>query len=136
MVGRWMVATVALSLAAACSVESEQLGDTPVRPEEVAFQGLCAAEDAARSGQVTEAGDIFFGRSHAYLHELADRVAQRDRAVAADLLEAKERVEAALRGEDGGAKELAGVLVNLQRTMRKAFRVVDLDSPGSWKRCR
>jgi hypothetical protein len=110
-------------------------GEVPVRPEEVAFRGLCAAEEAARAGDIPEARRFFFDRSHEYLHELADRVSKSDRAVAAALLEAKERVESLIEGSDAHRRDLADALVELQRSMREAFRVVGLDVPRSWKRC-
>jgi len=59
---------------------------------------LCRARDSAR----TDAGDsrrIFLDEGHAPLHVLADEVATTDRAAAADLLEAKQAVEADLEEE-------------------------------------
>jgi hypothetical protein len=129
MMRTWATALVALSAACAGQVP----GDHPVRPEQAAFQALCGAEEAALAGNLPEARRLFFDRSHAYLHELADRVAKGDRAVAASLLEAKERVESLIESRD--PQELADALVVLQRSMREAFRVVHLDYPGTWKRC-
>lgn len=59
-----------------------------------AYGGLCSARLAAASGDVSGARRIFFDRSHQPLHELAAQAADRDRAAAARLLEAKEAAEA------------------------------------------
>ena len=59
---------------------------------------LCRARDNA----ATDTGDsrrIFLDEAHAPLHVLADEVATTDRAAAADLLEAKQAVEADLEEE-------------------------------------
>jgi len=74
--------------------------DASTAPEGFAsiVPSLCRARDNAR----TDAGDsrrIFLDEVHAPLHELADEVATTDRPVAADLLEAKQVVEADLELE-------------------------------------
>lgn len=59
---------------------------------------LCRARDNAR----TDSGDsrrIFLDEVHAPLHELADEIATTDRAAAAELLQAKQAVEADLEEE-------------------------------------
>ncbi|HEX2064101.1 MAG TPA: hypothetical protein VHE80_06740, partial [Acidimicrobiales bacterium] len=58
-----------------------------------AYAGLCTARSAARSGEVASAGNAFSDRAHQPLHELAARAAERDRAAAGRLLEAKQAVE-------------------------------------------
>jgi hypothetical protein len=61
--------------------------------------GLCTAADQVRTGDTSDARRTFFDESHDTLHRLADDVTERDRAAAATLLEAKERVEAGLEAE-------------------------------------
>ena len=57
---------------------------------------------SARSGDVEEARAAFFGDAHDGLHDLAALTADIDRAVTADLLRAKERIEA-LGGKVAGS---------------------------------
>jgi hypothetical protein len=64
-------------------------GDAALR---AAVAGLCEAAEAAKAS-VPRARAIFYDRSHDQLHELARRAQDRDRAVTAGLLEAKESVE-------------------------------------------
>lgn len=59
-------------------------------------EGVCAALRAARAGDHADAQRAF-GDAHGGLHDLAAAVEGTDRAVAARLLEAKQRAEAALR---------------------------------------
>ncbi len=76
-----------------------------------AYAGLCTARSAARSGDVVEARRAFLDRSHQPLHELAAQATERDRAVAARLLEAKEAVEASLgRSSPTAAADLDGLV--------------------------
>lgn len=90
--------------------------------------GLCAASEAAVSGNVEGARDAFFGRSHQGLHDLADRASDEDRATAASLLEAKQRVESMLR-EGASAVELGPELGDLLGDARDAARAVDVTPP-------
>jgi len=57
-----------------------------------AFEGLCQAREQARDAESARA--VFFDESHQALHELAINLQDTDRAAAAELLEAKARVEA------------------------------------------
>jgi hypothetical protein len=87
----------------------------------VALAGLCRAEDLARRGDVFEARRAFLNRSHAFLHQLAARGNEPARPAVARLLEAKQRVEAAL-GPDGN--ESPAQLANLFRELEVATRAL------------
>lgn len=63
-------------------------------------EAVCASAAAAAAGEAALA-ERGFDDAHAGLHDLAAAVEGQDRAVAADLLEAKQRVEA---GGDGAAR--------------------------------
>jgi hypothetical protein len=69
----------------------------------------------------------FFDQSHDDLHELADEAAGDDRAAAAELLEAKEAVEADL--EDSAAT-LADDLDTLVDATRAAVRATGASVPA------
>ena len=102
---RYVFAAVALALVAtACSGEhaSNGAGTAPPATGAVAVGaaaeavlGLCEiAADHADDHATAEA--VFHDRSHETLHTIAAAVEEVDRAVAADLLTAKQRVEADL----------------------------------------
>lgn len=79
-------------------------------PEEVtgygrAYEALCRARAAAQNGDAPEARDIFYDGAHAGLHRIADEVAGMDRPLAADLLRAKNAVEASFGSSAGGHLE-------------------------------
>lgn len=66
-----------------------------------AYQGLCSArllveEDLGR------ARDVFYGQAHTALHLLADETTEKSRPLAAELLEAKNRLEGDLGGMSPG----------------------------------
>jgi hypothetical protein len=100
------------------------------RPDrlQVASQGLCDAQLAASEGRVREAEDIFYADSHGYLHELARRLQDTDPAAAAELLEAKQRLESALEtsADPPGTQQL---IIELERALRDAARSADLPVP-------
>jgi hypothetical protein len=70
------------------------------------FTDLCRVQTLAES-DVGQARDLFFGRVHSPLHEIAAAAGEADRAVAARLLEAKNDVE---RAFNQGASEDEAVL--------------------------
>ena len=55
--------------------------------------GVCGVARQARAGDPAAARALFVGRVHEDLHQLADELSEMDRAVAARVLEAKQRVE-------------------------------------------
>lgn len=85
------VATAALTTG--CGDDS---GSPATTPDAGVVAALCAASDRARTGDGGGARTIFFDRAHDALHQLAADVSDDDRAAEARLLEAKQRVEAAL----------------------------------------
>lgn len=117
---RTLTVILALSLAAACS--SDTNNDT-ADPFADAATGLCDTVDAA--GQPDQARQLFFDEIHQPLHQLADETADADRTVAAQLLEAKQAVEAAL---DANTSSLGADLDRLADTTHAAL--VTLDRPG------
>ena len=88
---------VSLALAfTACSTADE---NPQTRDEfSVAADGLCRT--AAVADDLAAARSVFFDTVHQPLHQLADDTTAEDRGAAAALLEAKQRVEAALDTAD------------------------------------
>jgi hypothetical protein len=89
-------------VAAACGDESDappsaSFGAVTPNAASEAVLGLCELRSAT---DVIRAEATFLDRSHATLHAIAAAAEARDRASAAALLEAKQRVEAALARED------------------------------------
>jgi hypothetical protein len=96
----------------------------------VALAGLCRAAESARSGDLFEAQRTFQNQSHAFLHELARRGQERARPAVARLLEAKQRVEAALSPESGAPPaEVAALLGELEVATRDLARVLGTPAP-------
>ena len=92
-----------------------------------AVAGLCAAARHARAGDVDDARTTFFDQSHDDLHQLADETAGDDRAAAANLLEAKETVEADLEDSSGSLADDLDILVE---TTRAAIRATGAPVPA------
>jgi hypothetical protein len=109
-----------------CDRAPAQAGD----PVEQAFQGLCEAGTLSAQGQVEEAGEVFQDRSHDFLHELAADVQDADPAAAAALLEAKQRVEAALADPASEPEALPDLLVALRRAFAGAARALGETVPA------
>ena len=97
---------------------------------QTAAQGLCDALGLANDGDVPGASEAFENRSHAFLHELADRLGRTDRAAAAELLEAKQVVEAALADPSTDAAEVADVIDRLRGELGRAAEAAELPSPS------
>ena len=72
-------------------------------PATAVHRGLCRALRGAEAGDREVARMAFFDRSHDGLHDLARRAAEIDRSLAAELLEAKQQVEARLDGDEDGS---------------------------------
>ncbi len=85
------------ALFAKFSRSDEQEADAEAVRFEDAQSGVCEAAAAAAS-DVEAAEAIFFDRAHDSLHELAAALGDTDRVSAARLLEAKQDVEAELKG--------------------------------------
>jgi hypothetical protein len=119
---------VALALAA-CSDASGEADGLEARLQR-ASQGLCDAQFLAFESNVPRAAAVFQGETHAFLHELAADLQETNRAAAAALLEAKQRVERAL--EDPARAEPQEVVVlitELQRALRDGAEAAGLPTP-------
>ena len=92
-----------------------------------ARDGVCRAGEAARQGDPVGARAAFFDRSHQPLHELAAVTQERDRAAAARLLEAKERVESGL---EKASPTLADDLDTLAVVTGRAMAAAGSRDPG------
>lgn len=83
------------------------------------LHSLCDARDLAAEDP-DAASDLFNDEAHEPLHGFADEVAQQDRGAAAEVLETKQRVEAAIQqGDDPGP-----ALIELTDSVREALPVV------------
>jgi hypothetical protein len=91
-----------------------------------AVLGLC---DLTNATDVIEARATFLDRSHATLHAIAAAADARDRASAAALFEAKQRVEAALARDDLPNRFQRDV-ETLIGTTRDALHAIGLDAPA------
>ena len=100
----------------------------PVTAEAAAetVRGLCDLESAMDRA---EAEATFLDRSHETLHVIAAATEVRDRSAAAELLEAKQRVEADLAGADLPPDFDADVETLIQAT-RAALEAIGLDAPA------
>jgi hypothetical protein len=87
---------------------------------------LCAIEEATDE---SEAEATFLDRSHETLHVIAAATELRDRAAAADLLEAKQRVEVDLAGAELPSGFGSDVRALLEAT-RAALEAIGLDAPA------
>jgi len=114
------VILVAGALAIALAACGDDSSPAPSSRWTRAVAGLCAAAGQARGGDVDDARATFFDQSHDDLHELADEVAGDDRAAAAELLEAKEAVEADLEDSSASLPDDLDTLVDATRTAVRA----------------
>lgn len=96
-------------------------------PATAAHDGLCQALQAADAGDEKTARAVFFDRSHDGLHDLAARAAEIDRSLAADLLEAKQDVEALLDGDEYGSDLAAGLSALAAVTASATERIYGAD---------
>lgn len=92
-----------------------------------AYDGTCDAFRLAADGSTSEAEATFQDEAHEGLHLLAERLIDIDRAVAADLLEAKQRVEADLLDDPDG--DLVADLAQLIEQTRRAVERLGVDQP-------
>lgn len=68
-----------------------------------AVDALCDSREDLADGYVAPAVKTFFDTAHAPLHDIAERLSDRDRAAAADLLEAKQAFEAGIEANEDSA---------------------------------
>lgn len=108
-------------------------------PDNRALSSLCRAVALANNGDGEQASAVFRNDVHRSLHDLAARTSRRDRAVTADLLEAKHEVETAI---DDHEAELGPPLASLLAATRAAITVTgttpakcDCDARDADKSC-
>ena len=87
--------------------------------------GLCEAARQGEGGGIDAARQTFFGRSHEGLHLIARALQDEDRAAAAALLEAKQKVEADFTTPPPGAQVAADLrrLAELTRSSLARYKV-------------
>ena len=105
---------------------SGALGPVTADAAAEAVRGLC---DLRTATDHAGAEATFLDRSHETLHVLAAATEERDRGTAADLLEAKQRVEADLAGADLPPDFAADVGALIEAT-REALEAIGLDGPA------
>ncbi len=98
------VVLIVIAVVIAARPEQEQSRESEKReafPEESAsaYLGLCRARGEV-GDNLQEARETFYSQAHSTLHVLAERLGDRDRSLAAALLESKNAVEASLAAED------------------------------------
>ena len=127
-----LVAAVVLVLAGwlAIAATGDKDADAPTAGAEASpLSGVCDALASARSGDVADARAVFIDDAHDALHDLASRTAEVDRAVTADLLRAKERIEALIAS--GSASDLQSALADLADATGAATRTLDREAATS-----
>jgi hypothetical protein len=128
---------LAFALVAACGSDggasddpsippSGALGPVTAEAAATSLRGLC---DLRTQTELAEAEATFLDRSHETLHVIAAATEERDRDAAADLLEAKQRVEADLAGADLPPGFAADVGALIEAT-RAALGAIGLDAPS------
>lgn len=129
-----MVLPVLVFAGAGCASRADRPGSPVEARLRQAAQGLCDAEALARSGQLEAARAMFFDRSHGFLHELAAMATDRDPQTAAALLEAKQRLEAALErmsGEgDAEGVEIGDLIAEVRAALGAAAVAIHLSEPA------
>lgn len=128
-----VLAIVAVAAAIGALAGSDDQASSPTAGASFASarDGVCQAADAARQGDPAGARAAFFDRAHQTLHELAAAAQERDRATAARLLEAKERVETGL---ERSSPTLAADLDVLAVTTGRAIATAGGRDPGPCQR--
>ena len=131
---RLSVAISLVVLASACT-GTDQSADSPARRSldpQAAVTGLCEAQSLASGGGLDQARQVFQDQSHAYLHQLAAELQERDRSLAAELLEAKQQVERALQAR-GDAELLTDLISRLRVVVETALASMGMANVGCFK---
>lgn len=126
---RFLVPAALLAIAALMTANLIGEDDRKV-PESLfaaVYADVCAAASAADAGDREAAERHFVDEAHAPLHDLAAAAGTRDRGAAGRLLEAKQRVEAAVEAGVTPNLELTGLV----STTRRAVEVADERDPGA-----
>lgn len=130
LIGLLIAAGVSVAVVAVAFDHDDPAPETPAdgRAAE-ARNALCEAAMAVRQQDGATARQIFFGRAHQPLHELAAAAQEKSRAAAAALLEAKAKVETGF-GLEPPATSLGDDLQTLARETGRALAVADGNDPG------
>ncbi len=92
-----------------------------------AFSALCTSRTMV-DDDLDAARDVFFTRAHATLHVMASELSNTDRPLAAELLEAKNRVEQELTGV--GPQTAAEAIDRLLSISKQALISLGMNSPS------
>jgi hypothetical protein len=92
-----------------------------------AFSALCTSRTLV-DDDLDAARDVFFTRAHATLHVMASELSNTDRPLAAELLEAKNRVEQELTGV--GPQTAAEAIDRLLSISKQALISLGMNSPS------
>lgn len=125
------IVAVAAVISALAGSEGQSSSSPPGPSFASARDGVCQAADAASHGNPAGARTAFFDRAHQPLHELAAAAQESDRAAAARLLEAKERVETGL---EKSSPTLGADLDVLAVTTGQAMAAAGSRDPGPCQR--
>ena len=79
-----------------------------------------------------EARRVFQDQSHAYLHQLAAELQERDRSLAAELLEAKQQVERAFQAE-GDPELMTDLITRLRQVVEAGLASMGMANVGCFK---
>jgi hypothetical protein len=121
-----ITATLLALTLAACS---DQAGGSEAGLQR-ASQGLCDAQVLAFESNVPRAAAVFDRETHGFLHELAGDLQEVDRAAAASLLEAKQRLEAILaEAVRADPQDVVVLITGLQRALREGAEAAGLPTP-------
>ena len=128
-------AVIALAVAAVLLSRSRDVDKAPnakagsLSNEELtaAFSALCTSR-ALVDDDLDAARHVFFSRAHATLHVMASDLSNTDRSLAAELLEAKNRVEQELTGV--GPQTVAAALDHLLSISKQALISLGMSSPS------
>ena len=115
-------------LAASCAGTDDKVDTITVGGERVAVVPLVEAHAALCEAVVrpVSARTMFFDRSHEALHTVARAVEEVDRAQAADLLQAQEKVESALAAAPA---DLPDDLLRLAEVYRTSLGRLAIEAP-------
>ena len=122
-------AALALSLFVGGACGSDEGADPGRRPDNAAYLGVCRALGAAKAGDSDRARTIFDDEAHGPVHDLSTQVDDEDRGLAGRLLEAKQAVEAAVKGSGDDSDELRQALERLAAVTADAVTEVE-GEPG------
>ena len=125
--GLWLilaVVAVGVGWVVLAAMGDEGADEIESTPESTLQSSVCATIRASTGAERVDPRVVFYDRAHDGLHELAARVSDADRAVAADLLRSKQRVESLLDDRTSRAS-LTAALRQLSMATTDAVAVVE-----------